>query len=75
MLILWILPPLSNSWIITIIWLYIALNMFLGRGSTQLILFFQPSSDSSKPSNMILRVREDHQVKGSEGGNIGQYDN
>ena len=24
--ILWILPPLSNSWIITIIWLYIALN-------------------------------------------------
>ena len=22
----WVLPPLSNSWIITIIWLYIALN-------------------------------------------------
>ena len=22
----WVLPPLSNSWIINIIWLYIALN-------------------------------------------------
>ena len=22
----WVLPPLSNSWMITIIWLYIALN-------------------------------------------------
>ena len=22
----WVLPPLSNSWIILIIWLYIALN-------------------------------------------------
>ena len=22
----WVLPPLSNSWIISIIWLYIALN-------------------------------------------------
>ena len=24
--IIWVLPPLSNSWIIIIIWLYIALN-------------------------------------------------
>ena len=23
---LWVLPPLSNSWIIVIIWLYVALN-------------------------------------------------
>ena len=22
----WVLPPLSNSWIMTVIWLYIALN-------------------------------------------------
>ena len=22
----WVLPPLSNSWIVVIIWLYIALN-------------------------------------------------
>ena len=22
----WVLPPLSNSWIITVLWLYIALN-------------------------------------------------
>ena len=30
-------PPLSKSWIITIIWLYIALNgtLVLGGGSTQ----------------------------------------
>ena len=36
----WVLPPLSNSWIISIIWLYIALNRTLNRdcywgGSTQ----------------------------------------
>ena len=37
----WVLPPLSNSWIISIIGLYIALNgtpnidCYLGGGSTQ----------------------------------------
>ena len=37
----WVLPPLSNSWIITMIWLYIALNRMpnkllrVGGGSTQ----------------------------------------
>ena len=62
-MIAWVLPPLSNSWIIVIIWLYVALNRtpnvdcYWG-GSTQIIAFIihTPRGEFVQPPQSIYAL-------------------
>ena len=64
--IVWVLPPLSNSWIIIILWLYIALNRtpnidcygYGGGGSTQVIVLVQVCGHLQSSLIVIMDFRE-----------------